>query len=466
MAKSFIDASVSTEKDAMLKQDGSALALTGAARILYDDTLSKRQLSVLINRIADKLQETYTQSAGGGGELPVYLGQVGTRAILPRQRLGTSKQFNSKAFHRMAGAAPSPIFDFPGFMGANAVTTPTGTGDLAVGSTMALRASVEYPPGVFTRLRFGGSDTGTVPDRGILSADPAVGLNIAPGDSFYLWTNGVIAGSGLPVIYSTIPADNNYSLLGEAYEHAVSGLTDKSGGGSITTAGGSPGLVYRAVGIRAQTTKRSFCVIGNSRQAGFSGILHDANGQQGTIPRAVTDSGRGVTVCSIGGDLASVWSTPANVSARAALMDNVSDVVVCIGINDIAADDSAAVVQSRITTIVNAAVAKGKRVGRATINPRTTSTDSWATAANQTPVAQESVRVAVNDWLRNSANFPVDSYLIDIADMVEVNAAGVLTRNGGRWRTTGAFSTTVDGLHESLALNNELSAGIRAQIGI
>lgn len=63
MAKSFIDASVSTEKDDMVKQDGAALALAGAARILYDDTLSKRQLSVLINRVADKIQETYTQGA-------------------------------------------------------------------------------------------------------------------------------------------------------------------------------------------------------------------------------------------------------------------------------------------------------------------------------------------------------------------------------------------------------------------
>ncbi len=69
MAKSFIDASVSTEKDAMVKQDGTALALAGAARVLYDDTLSKRQLSVLINRVADKIQETYAQGSAAPPEI-------------------------------------------------------------------------------------------------------------------------------------------------------------------------------------------------------------------------------------------------------------------------------------------------------------------------------------------------------------------------------------------------------------
>lgn len=57
MAKFFIDASVATEKDAMVKQDGTALTLTGQVRILYDDSLTPGQLVVLLRRVRDKINE-------------------------------------------------------------------------------------------------------------------------------------------------------------------------------------------------------------------------------------------------------------------------------------------------------------------------------------------------------------------------------------------------------------------------
>lgn len=61
MAKQFIDAAITTEKQAMTKQDGTALTLTNSVRILYDDTLTKRQLMVLIDRIRDKINELEVQ---------------------------------------------------------------------------------------------------------------------------------------------------------------------------------------------------------------------------------------------------------------------------------------------------------------------------------------------------------------------------------------------------------------------
>lgn len=57
MAKFFIDAGVATEKDAMVKQDGTSLPLTGQVRILYDDSLTPGQLVVLLHRIRDKINE-------------------------------------------------------------------------------------------------------------------------------------------------------------------------------------------------------------------------------------------------------------------------------------------------------------------------------------------------------------------------------------------------------------------------
>ena len=58
MARKFIDASHTTEKSNMVIQDGTALTLTGAARVLYNDALNKRQLAVIIRRIAERVDQS------------------------------------------------------------------------------------------------------------------------------------------------------------------------------------------------------------------------------------------------------------------------------------------------------------------------------------------------------------------------------------------------------------------------
>lgn len=57
MAKQYIDAAISTEKDSMVKTNGSALTLTNSVRIIYDDTLDNAELFTLITRIRDKIAE-------------------------------------------------------------------------------------------------------------------------------------------------------------------------------------------------------------------------------------------------------------------------------------------------------------------------------------------------------------------------------------------------------------------------
>ena len=49
---------------------------------------------------------------------------------------------------------------------------------------------------------------------------------------------------------------------------------------------------------------------------------------------------------------------------------------------------------------------RGIKVYQTTITPHTSSTDGWTTLANQTPVASESIRVDLNDWIRAGA--PID----------------------------------------------------------
>ena len=55
MAKIFVDAAIITEQEAMTLQDGSALTLTNGVRVLYDDTLEKGAIVVLLERIKNAI---------------------------------------------------------------------------------------------------------------------------------------------------------------------------------------------------------------------------------------------------------------------------------------------------------------------------------------------------------------------------------------------------------------------------
>lgn len=61
MAKQFIDASVTTVKESMTKEDGTALTLSGQVRILYDDAATKADLMVCIERIKERINELELQ---------------------------------------------------------------------------------------------------------------------------------------------------------------------------------------------------------------------------------------------------------------------------------------------------------------------------------------------------------------------------------------------------------------------
>ena len=50
MAKKFVDAAIKTEQESMTLEDGSALTLTNGVRVLYDNTLEKGAIVVLLER--------------------------------------------------------------------------------------------------------------------------------------------------------------------------------------------------------------------------------------------------------------------------------------------------------------------------------------------------------------------------------------------------------------------------------
>jgi hypothetical protein len=144
--------------------------------------------------------------------------------------------------------------------------------------------------------------------------------------------------------------------------------------------------------------------------------------------------------------------------------------IVCnYGTNDLGNGDSLSTIQANLIAFWS--LWPGKFVFQQTIDPRTTSTDTWMTTANQTQQSFESVRQALNTWLRAGAPMVSGAAVAvgtagaitagnpahplvgiqDTAAAIEVNASNVLTLNGGYWMVNGTANwPTSDGTHNSI----------------
>jgi len=163
---------------------------------------------------------------------------------------------------------------------------------------------------------------------------------------------------------------------------------------------------------------------------------------------------------------------------RAFPLAHVSHAITEYGVNDIFNNArTLANWQSDSLALWTGLAQRGIKVFQTTITPKSTSTDSWATTANQTAAAQTGIRNSANDWIRagapidpatkaavaigtagallaGSAGHPLTGYF-EVADTVES------ARNSGLWKVTGAANyATSDGTHPSSAAHTLMAAGI------
>lgn len=87
-----------------------------------------------------------------------------------------------------------------------------------------------------------------------------------------------------------------------------------------------------------------------------------------------------------------------------------------------------------------------------TITPKTTSTDSWATTANQTVTADEARRVAMNTYIRTRPS-PLTNY-IEVADSAET------ARDSGIWKA----AYTSDGIHPNATGHAAIAATLTPSV--
>lgn len=356
-----------------------------------------------------------------------YEGIVATRCRTLSSSTPTNHQLMARSAHVATDAISALRIVHQNFTVTGSVSTETGNG-----ATATVNASVEYPAGTFTQITYDtGSTSGTVPAAGIKFSDyVTIPGGIPAGATFHIRTFHQNA-SG--IVY------NNWrsTLLGELMT-VGNALSDQTMGGTIVSSGNFSHPPLAIIGL---TTKASVCIVGDSIGWGFhdTPVVEDA--RQGIIARGFPSTLPFVNLSS-GGMQAKTFPTLA--AARKLILPYCSHVICELCNNDINVAGSSVATLTTDLQAFYATLVNGQRVTQTTCSPKTTSTDSWATTANQTLVSSESRRLDFNNnRVRSGSLVGVNNSYFEIAWLLET------AHDSGLWINDGSTPNlnTNDGLH-------------------
>jgi len=386
-----------------------------------DDTLQKYNVADVVTAQTNPVTGGISLSAGGvdvniGGP---SLRNVATRCSVANSFNGSNKQSMSRSRHRAADVITSLKILY-----GNWKSDDYTVGDSGPGATSTYSASIEYPAGVFTQVKFAGLVTGVAADVGEVISDF---VSVYIPKNAYFWVRTWYSNS-LGIIYIGKPADTAH---GEAMDFGVT-VVDKTMSGTISD--GAAGIVtpYAILSISAAP---SIFIAGDSRCFGQSDAYTGAvSSDVGTIARSIGPELPYIN-CGIPSD--SAFKASALSALRISLAKRFCTHVICgYGINDINL-----YVRTAAQTLADLKTVWGLysplTVYQATVGPVSTSTDSWATTGNQTTAATNAQRVLLNNSIRQS---PAVAGVLEVADVEET------ARDSGIWKAPGF---TADGLHET-----------------
>lgn len=374
---------------------------------------------------------------------------VATRAAFPYlNTFGTAKQFMSRAGYLSLTRITNFTLPYVNW-------SANGNAE-AVGSQPAtVKSAIEYPLGTIAAVvTFGGSQTGAMAAGGQIESDP-ISIDIPPFALFAVRTF-LDAPGGAPYF---IDGPNAFSTFVDSCAFGTTATDVTYSTAAISNQQG--GVNYRPVMVKAKSSLQTALLIGDSRMAGINDYASDSYAGVGQVARSMTPTFAVFNAGSPGATLASFVAGGANWSRRNAVIQGIFDFAISnFGINDIVAGTSAATNASNYALLSGAL--GGAPVWQCTLSPKSTSTDSFATVANQTTDATNYARVTTNQYIR--AGIKNLWGYIEIADYVES------ARDSGKWKADGTTANlyTSDGLHESQFANKLIaeSAAFRHLIGV
>jgi hypothetical protein len=279
----------------------------------------------------------------------------------------------------------------------------------------------------------------------------------------YSWTDtgAIAAGSATPPAVQRFPIGPGFAAParpgeGLNYPSVAAGAgTDQTATVGTAWFSGTNNVGYGAMALNitpdAGFNTAVVGLIGDSIMSG-SNDLND----RGFAARALISANLPYHYFGRGGETAQAISPltgNTGFKSRIVRLEACTDAISNYGTNDLNGGRTLAQLQADLLAIWTMLQTRGVRVYQTTILPRTTSSDNWATAPNQTVPAWEASRVSLNTWLRDpsAAGAVAQSGgallgIFDTAATVEVNSANVITLNGGRWLTNGTGTAYCDNL--------------------
>lgn len=319
--------------------------------------------------------------------------------------------------------SPVPIcfVQIPFWNGYVDQTTGNETGS---GGPATVAYTLEYPPGTFQVIKWGGANTGTIADNAIALTD-LTGLNtcVPGGRSYWLW---MYEANPVKMIAMTY-ANQTDTSRGEAFQF--------NGGntpGTITNTG-SNAYMLRPPMILSYSNLPEVMAVGDSIPAGVNDTVADATGGQGFFGRPILHQGVHFLNMGAGGDRAQ-WFVSSHAKRNALIaLAGVTHGIVDYGANDLNSGRTSTQLLADIETIRGYYTFP---LWNTTVTPLTNTTNNWQTAGGQTVAnaGNNTQRVAFNTAYRNG--IATSPGLIDIAAYMETsptNETGT-TLNGGVWR--------------------------------
>jgi hypothetical protein len=324
-----------------------------------------------------------------------------------------------------------------------------------VNNGITFRAAIEYPIGTgLTPLWYNGSRDMVLAPGGQGGFD-AAGILIPAGSAFYAHTRMIVGTTG-----ETIGPTSTI----------IQGTTDGYQLDQLTTDNTS------TIGATYATTNQNFnigplAVLGRLRASvGVPSVLILGD----SIAAATGDTNRdysGFIARGIGATLPFMTlaksSAQANHWTASRIYSHVAAAAACgathaisdMGTNDLGAGRTVAQIQADLIAFWTLFTSRRIKVWQTTQTPHTTSTDTWATLGNQTPLAAYSTNNAwatLNDWIRTTPA-PLSGY-IEVADTVTPS------RNTCAWNVGSVYLTDGFGLHPSPAGHAAMAVPVAAAV--
>jgi lysophospholipase L1-like esterase len=342
-------------------------------------------------------------------------------------------------------------------------STSAGSASEVVGpNAITIEAALEtITPSAFVTVTFnGGALTAVLQPGGTVVSDP-IPMSFAANAQAWLRT-GLVVTAG-----QSWPRTSMFAISGESmYESTEATSQVQQTGAMLIRNGQAGGGGYIPSAIIGKTADPipAVALVGDSIMAGTIGdSSSNVTGLRGFFAKGLVlpdGSTLPFTLLARASEQA-VYCTSVGNFRRRFNYDYCTHAIVNYGTNDIAAGATLVQIQGYLTEIWAQLKARNIKVYHSLILPRTTSSDTFATVANQTPAtgfAKNGIRDQLNAWIRLQVGTLIDG-------IIDPNVIAEDQTLGNRWVANGvASSITADGIHPNVAGSLTLAPAVQAVV--